>query len=114
MTTEQNLKALLAAFAYCAAAFTVMRFASTHAQNYGPMTVSTGIPFGFAFGLTAFAGFSLARCAFAALFVYLFLLYSIWWSGLEAVGIAPIFLMPFFTFLGHRAGERYLQMKHRG
>lgn len=114
MTTEQNLKTLLAAFVHSVVVFIVMRFASTRGHNFGPAVVSTVVPFGSAFALTAFAGFSLARCALAAAFVYLFLLYSIWFSGLEAVGAGPLFLMPLFTFLGHYAGERYHQTKHRG
>ncbi len=114
MTTEQNMRTLFAAFAYTVAAFAVMRFASTHGDNYGPMAVSTGVPFGFAFALTVFMGFSLARCAQAAAFTFFFLLYSIWSSGFEAVGVLPLVLMPLFVFLGERAGERYLRSKNRG
>jgi hypothetical protein len=114
MTTEQNLKTLFAAFGYCVAAFAVMRVSSTHAWNYGPMITSTAVPFACSFLLAALGGFSLARCALAAAFTYLFLLYSIWWSGLAAVGVAPLILMPLFVFLGYFAGERYLRLKHRG
>jgi hypothetical protein len=114
MTTEQNMKTLLAAFGYCVAAFTVMRFASTHGHNFGPIVASVAVPFFVSAALSYFAGFSLARCAMAAGFTYLFLLYSIWSSGLEAVGAAPLVLMPLFVFLGHRAGERYRQTKDRG
>jgi len=114
VVVPDNLKTLAAAIVYAIAAFAVMRFASLHAQNYGPIAASTGIPFGFSFALADLGGFSLARCAIAASFVYLFLLYSIWFSGLAAVGLSPLFLMPLFVFFGHLAGERYRQKKNRG
>jgi len=114
MTTEQNLKTLLAAFGFCAVSFCVMRFASTHGHNYGPMVVTTFVPFLFSAGLTFQARFSLLRCAQAAAFVFAFLLFSVWSSGLAAVGVMPIVLLPLSVFLGAAAGERCHLIKNRG
>ena len=113
-TVPDGLKTLAAALGYALVAFVVLRLASTHGQNFGPMVASTLVPFGFSFGLMHLAGFSVVRCAAAAAFVYFFLLFSIWQSGFAAVGALPLVLMPLSVFLGHAAGDLYHQSKYRG
>lgn len=102
----RNLKTLGAAMAFAAAAYVLMKFASSRNSGLGPMAVYTVLPFAAAAGLTFWARFTLVQCAAAAALVYLFMLASIWSSGLKSIGIFPVISMPLFVFLGHLTGER--------
>lgn len=102
----RNLKTLGAAMAFAAAAYFLMKFASSRHSALGPMGVYTVLPFAAAAGLAFWARFTLLQCLAAGALVYVFILSSIWSSGWRSVGVFPVIAMPFSLFLGHLTGER--------